>query len=263
MSQIHTDPPTPKIRIHFPGRFLSNMAKWIGIELNPTCPREKLIAGMGGFVSIFLLILITGTVLEIPNASALIASMGASAVLLFAVPHGQLSQPWPVIAGHGISALVGVACGRWIGSPASAAACAVGISIVLMHHLKCIHPPGGATALTAVIGGQAIHGLGFHFVLFPVLSNAAMMVAVAVLFNLAFKWRRYPLALSSAHEGDIPASHTHEEIEAAMRELGSFVDISEDDLLRLHRILNENRSKAAKLPRFRKVERANYGAHGS
>lgn len=229
------------------------MARWIGIELNPTCSKEKHIAGIGGFVSIFLLILITGTVLEIPNASALIASMGASAVLLFAVPHGQLSQPWPVIAGHGVSALVGVACGKWIGSPPIAAACAVGISIALMHHLKCIHPPGGATALTAVIGGQAIHGLGFHFVLFPVLINAAMMVGVAVLFNLAFRWRRYPLALSAVHEGNLPVSHTHQEIEAAMRELGSFVDISEDDLLRLLRILKENKEKSTAARRFRKV----------
>jgi CBS domain-containing membrane protein len=250
MNQIHTDSPDQVIR--FPRRFLSEMARWIGIELNPTCSKEKLIAGIGGFVSIFLLILITGTVLEIPNASALIASMGASAVLLFAVPHGQLSQPWPVIAGHGVSALVGVACGKWIGSPPIAAACAVGLSIALMHHLKCIHPPGGATALTAVIGGQAIHGLGFHFVLFPVLTNAAMMVGVAVLFNLAFKWRRYPLALSAAYEGNLPASHTHQEIEAAMRELGSFVDISEDDLLRLLRILGENKERSTAARVFRK-----------
>ena len=75
-----------------------------------------------------------------------------------------------------------------------------------------------------------------------------MMVAVAVLFNLAFRWRRYPLALSSPPGGVPAASHAHEEIEAAMRELGSFVDISEEDLLRLHRLLSEKRGKAAELP---------------
>lgn len=251
MNEIQSDTPAPTKRLH--RDFAAELARWIGIEMNPTCQKEKLIAGIGGFVAIFLLILITGTVLEIPNASALIASMGASAVLLFAVPHGQLSQPWPVIAGHGISAFVGVACGKWIGVPAIAAASAVGISILLMHHLKCIHPPGGATALTAVIGGKAIHGLGFHFVLFPVVTNAAMMVGVAVLFNLAFTWRRYPLALSSAHDDTLAPSHSHEEIEAAMRELGSFVDISEDDLKRLLRILDERRVRPKASRRFRKV----------
>lgn len=252
MNRIQTESTEPAARRS--PRFLAEISRWIGIELNPTCPKEKLIAGLGGFVAIFLLILITGTVLEIPSASALIASMGASAVLLFAVPHGQLSQPWPVIAGHGISALVGVACGKWIGSPPVAAACAVGVSIALMHHLKCIHPPGGATALTAVIGGQAIHSLGFHFVLFPVIINAMVMVGVAVLFNLAFKWRRYPLALSATQDEMIPGSHTHEEIEAAMRELGSFVDISEDDLLRLMHILSENKKRKVRAARrLRKV----------
>ncbi len=230
------------------------MAHSIGVEMNSACPKEKIIAGVGGFVSILLLVFITGSVLHISNGSALIASMGASAVLLFAMPHGQLSQPWPVVAGHGISALVGVACGRWIGSTPVAAACAVGISIALMYHLKCIHPPGGATALTAVIGGEAIHALGFHFVLFPVLINAAMMVGVAVIFNFAFEWRRYPSALSAAHAENLPASHTHEEIEAAMRELGSFVDISEEDLLRLMHILAENKkAPARKSVRGRKV----------
>lgn len=250
MNEIHKDFHARATRC--PYRFFAEIARWIGIELNPTRSEEKLIAGIGGFVSIFLLILITGTVLEIPNACVLIASMGASAVLLFAVPHGQLSQPWPVIAGHGISALVGVACGKWMGSPPIAAACAVGISITIMHHLKCIHPPGGATALTAVIGGQAIHDLGFHFVFIPVLINATMMVGVAVLFNLAFKWRRYPLALSATHEGNPLVSHTHEEIEAAMRELGSFVDISEDDLLSLLHILKTNKERSAASQRSRK-----------
>ncbi len=239
MSRFHTvsDPAVSR----FPQRIFREVARWIGIELNPTCSKEKLIAGVGGFVAVLLLILITGAFLDLPKASALIASMGASAVLLFAVPHGQLSQPWPVIAGHGISALVGVACGRWIGSPPLAAACAVGISITLMHHLKCIHPPGGATALTAVIGGEAIHALGFHFVLLPVIINATMIVGVAILFNLAFRWRRYPLALAKAEEQDFPSTHTHEEIVSAMRELGSFVDISEDDLLRLLHILEDGK----------------------
>ncbi|MFX8373896.1 HPP family protein, partial [Acinetobacter baumannii] len=80
-------------------------------------------------------------------------SMGASAVLLYAVPHGALSQPWAVLAGHAVSAVAGVAAARNISDPALAAAVAVGTAILAMHYLRAIHPPGGATALTAVVGG--------------------------------------------------------------------------------------------------------------
>ena len=211
---------------------------WLGIELSVASGKEKLIAGLGGFIAILLLIFASERALRLPHATALVASMGASAVLLFAVPHGQLSQPWPVFAGHGFSALIGVACAKWIGDPAVAAACAVGLSIAVMHHLKCIHPPGGATALTAVLGGPTIHTLGFHFVWFPVLTNAATIIAVAVAFNFDFDWRKYPSAsgsrLADSHVADSPG---HEQVVEALKTLDSFVDITEDDLVRLVHLL--------------------------
>jgi CBS domain-containing membrane protein len=220
--------------------------QWLGVELNEVSPKEKLISGLGGFVSILFTVFLCGRVFHADMALGLIASMGASAVLLFAVPHGQLSQPWPVIAGHGFSALIGVACGKWIQSPPLAGACAVGLAIVAMHQLKCIHPPGGATALTAVLGSPEVHRLGFHFVLFPVLLNAVAMVAVAVLFNACFRWRRYPAyanhaELVAAHSVAPASDPSHEEITTAIRSLDSFVDITEDDLLRLLHLLNERK----------------------
>jgi CBS-domain-containing membrane protein len=124
--------------------------------------------------------------------------MGASAVLLFAVPHGALSQPWPVLGGHVISALIGVSCAKFIPLPLLAAAFSVALAIGAMHYLNCIHPPGGATALSAVIGGDAIHQLGFQYVLTPVLLNTIIVLIVAILFNYPFHWRRYPLALRKA-----------------------------------------------------------------
>lgn len=211
--------------------------RWLGIELNVVSLKEKAIAGLGGFVALLLLVITTEGTLGLPHATALVASMGASAVLLFAVPHGQLSQPWPVFAGHGISALIGVCCARWIGDPTLAAACSVGLAIAAMHQFKCIHPPGGATALTAVLGGPAIHELGFRFVAFPVLTNAAIMIAVAIVFNFAFKWRRYPTAFASVARPDparsLPQHPTHESIVEALKSMDSFVDITEDDLVRL------------------------------
>lgn len=211
----------------------------LGIELSAVSWREKSVSMLGGLVSILLLIFVTQHLLKLTGGAAVIASMGASAVLLFAVPHGQLSQPWPVLAGHGVSAMIGVASARLFHSPDLAAAFAVCLSIGAMHHFKCIHPPGGATALTAVLGGSAIHELGYRFILYPVLLNCVLMIGIAVLFNAFFGWRRYPAFLN--HRETLPTRHTpsHEEILAALRELDTFVDISEDDLIRLSQILAE------------------------
>lgn len=162
------------------------------------------------------------------------------------MPHGPLSQPWPVVAGHVVSALIGVACAQHIAYPPLAVACAVGLSIGAMLQLKCVHPPGGATAFTAVMGGSAIHQLGFKFVLFPVLSNAIVMVLLAIVINEAFKWRRYPAALNrpvtpstKGHSSEVSVP-THQRVLAAVRSLDSFVDISEDDLIRLTELLTDS-----------------------
>ncbi|TCJ12292.1 hypothetical protein EZJ19_12860 [Parasulfuritortus cantonensis] len=166
-----------------------------------------------------------------------VASMGASAVLLFAVPHGPLSQPWPVLGGHVVSALVGVVCAKLIGPPMLAAALAVGLAIGAMHYLRCIHPPGGATALVAVIGGPAVTGLGFQYVLTPVAANALIVLAIAFLFNTPFPWRRYPAQLRSRAPGPAATGDggiRHEDFVYALSQLDTFVDVSEEDLLRIY-----------------------------
>lgn len=221
--------------------FLPSLRKLFGVELVEVTATEKLIAATGGGLSMLALAGIALWALPAADATAIVASMAASAVLLFAVPHGPLSQPWPVIAGHVVSATIGVACARFIPHPYIAAACAVGLAIGAMHQLKCIHPPGGATAFTAVMGGEAIRHLGFGFVLFPILANAVVMVLLAIAINGAFKWRRYPAVLnSSMRRTPRPdaGSPTHGEIVEALRSLDSFVDISEEDLLRLMDLLS-------------------------
>jgi CBS domain-containing membrane protein len=225
-----------------PSRFKFPVA-WLGIELSAVSKREKLISLLGGFLSILFLILISEKTLHLPHASGLIASMGASAVLLFAVPHGQLSQPWPVLGGHCLAAAIGVTCAKWIPTPALAGACAVGMSIGIMHELKCIHPPGGATALTAVLGGPAIHDLGYNFVFCPVFANCLVMLGVAVFFNSFFSWRRYPAAFNRRAVRTIPKTPapSHEEVIGALKQLDSFVDISEKDLVRLVQILDDSK----------------------
>ncbi|MES2438168.1 MAG: HPP family protein [Verrucomicrobiota bacterium] len=216
---------------------MSHFKSLLGIGLSAVSWREKAVSMLGGLVSILFLTFITERVLSLSGTTAVIASMGASAVLLFAVPHGQLSQPWPVLAGHVLSAVIGVVCAQLIRGPELAAAFAVCLSIGMMHHFRCIHPPGGATALTAVLGGSAIHEMGFRFVLYPVLLNCVLMIGIAILFNIFFGWRRYPAFLSHPEAQPAPDTPSHEEIVAALRSIDSFVDVNEDDLIRLSQLL--------------------------
>lgn len=156
---------------------------------------EKWLSIAGGLVSLFGILYMSHALLGEGEADVLVASMGASAVLLFAVPHGPLSQPWPVFGGHLISALIGVTCAKFIPDQTLAAALAVGLAIGAMNYLNCIHPPGGATALSAVVGSETVHQLGYWFVLTPVLLNVIIILSIAVVFNYPLSWRRYPLSI--------------------------------------------------------------------
>ena len=114
----------------------------------------------------------------------LIGSFGASAVLIYGTPHVPYAQPRNLIGGHILSALTGVAVFQYFNVPVELqAALAVSFAIVIMHLTKTIHPPGGATALIAVIGSQNIHDLGFQYVITPVFSGAVIMLLVALLIN--------------------------------------------------------------------------------
>lgn len=209
---------------------------WFGVELIAVSFWERLVASLGGMTGIAGLTLILHWQAPGLGQSCLIASMGASAVLLFGVPHSPLSQPWPLIGGHTLSALAGVFCATWVEPPFLAGGLAVGVAISVMHLGRCIHPPGGATALTAVIGGKVVEQWGYTFVLFPVLTSAVLLVILATLINAPFPWRRYPSLLARPPKpatAKPPDSPTHEQILAAMREIDTFVDISEEDLVQL------------------------------
>lgn len=206
----------------------------LGIEFSPVSHRERWISALGGFVGLLVIYFVSHALGGPPSAPLLIFSIGASAVLVFAVPHGSLSQPWPVFGGHLMAALIGVACARMVPNAGLAAALAVGLTIVAMHYLRCIHPPGGATALVAVLGGPSVQALGFGFVLAPVLLNVLLLLAAGVAFNAFFPWRRYPMSL--ARRSPRPAVETiaHEDFVFALTQMDSFIDVSEDDLLRIY-----------------------------
>ena len=123
----------------------------------------------------------------------IIGSFGASAVLLYGAIDAPLSQPRNLIGGHFLSALVGVTCFQWVGfEPILASALAVSLAIALMQATKTLHPPGGATALIAVIGSSKIHDLGYLYALIPALSGALVMLIVALVVNNLAHTRSYP-----------------------------------------------------------------------
>jgi CBS domain-containing membrane protein len=120
----------------------------------------------------------------------LVLSMGASAVILFTMPTAPAAQPVPVILAHCLAAFFGVASAQIFDNKALAVGVAVGMHAGLMVRLGYMHPPSGGTALTAVIGGDAVTDLGFEFIWRPVLLNAALLVLLAVVFNAPFASRR-------------------------------------------------------------------------
>ncbi|MFD1561443.1 HPP family protein [Paraburkholderia silviterrae] len=135
--------------------------------------------------------LLFGSAGDIPM---LVAPMGASAVLLFGASESPLAQPWSIVGGNLVSALVGVACAQWIATPVLSAAVAVALAISAMFLCRCVHPPSGAVALTAVLGGPAVHALGFRFVAVPIVFQSFALLSAALVFH-ALTGHRYPRAV--------------------------------------------------------------------
>lgn len=167
-----------------------------------------------------------------------IAPMGASAVLLFAVPASPLAQPWAIFGGNLVSALVGVSCAILIPDPSAAAAFAVALAIAAMFLLRCLHPPGGAVAFTAVLGGPSVTALGYGFAFSPVAANSLFLVLAALVFNNLLRHHRYPHqahALGNRHGTADPApsdrlGFTRADLEGAIKDYDELLDVSEDDL---------------------------------
>ncbi|MCB1929091.1 MAG: HPP family protein [Rhodocyclaceae bacterium] len=213
------------------------MLRFAGVPHASYRANEQLIATLGGAIGILATLGLTGQLLDAGDAVLIVPSLGASAVLLFAVPHSPLAQPWAVFGGHVISALVGVACVQVIPDTLAAAALAVGLAIGAMHLTRCIHPPGGATALAAVIGSPALQALGFGYALVPIALNVVIILLVGIAFNCPFPWRRYPVSLmhyaKPVRGASEAAAFTEMQIEAAMAKLNVVLDITAEEVAQI------------------------------
>jgi CBS-domain-containing membrane protein len=213
----------------------------IGYQPGHTGLREKVVSSVTACLSIlFLLLIVQYVELGLPFKMLVLASMGASAFLLFVTPHSPMAQPWPVIAGHLVSAFIGVACAQWISNAALAAAVAVLLSVFVMHLLHCLHPPSAATAMIAVLGGPEVHAVGWQFCYEVVAMNAVLMVLLAILFNNMVPGRRYPMLHSHhAHHNQFLQQHQHSELleddfKWALSQMDGLIDVSAEDLVDIY-----------------------------
>jgi len=206
--------------------------------------RDRAIACAGALVGICLTgLLCSFAFANDPFLPFIVAPIGASAVLLFAVPASPLAQPWSIIGGNTVSALVGITVGQLVDDPVLAIGLAVALAIAAMSLTRCLHPPGGAAALTAVIGGPTVLSAGYAFAFVPVAANSVVLVLVGLLFHrfTSHSYPHVPKAASANVHGtsDLPPTvrvgFRAEDIQGALGDLGETFDIDPLDLDRLLR----------------------------
>ena len=147
--------------------------------------REVTLSVIGAFVATLMASFLSYTILEGEHLPMILASTGASAMLIFALPHSPVSQPWNLVGGHVVSAIVGISCLLLIESPLLSSSTSIALAMISMHLFRCMHPPGGATAVTAAIGSEQIESLGYIFVVVPVILNAIILLSIAMAVGMA------------------------------------------------------------------------------
>jgi CBS domain-containing membrane protein len=190
--------------------------------------RERGRAALGALLGVALAALLCRLMAAQLDVSMwLMAPLGASAVLVFALPASPLAQPWAVLAGNTTSALVGVACVLLIPDIALAAALATGVAILVMFATRSLHPPGGAVALFAVLAGAQSP----WFALFPVACNSLLLLCAGVVYN-RLTGRDYPHRQAAAATS-VGSRFTSADLDAALSHYGQVLDVSRADLAEL------------------------------
>lgn len=210
-------------------------------SFDPVSLSEKVRSGFAAFTGILLL----GFALHyLPDEAgyhlAIFASMAAASVLLYAVPHSPMAQPWPLVGGNLVSGLIGWGCSLYIPDPIFAAACAVGSAVLVMYLLHCLHPPGGATAMIMVLGAQQFQQHGWQWAASTVLANTLLSLLLALAINKLLPGRHYPLPHAAIKVAVRRGELGSEDIEWALTRMDGAIDVSEEDLLEIYRLASEH-----------------------
>lgn len=216
--------------------------RYLIADAAPLSPRERWLSALAGFAGILLmqgiLAVIPGSAGGGNSAAYLLAPLGASSVILFALPHSPLAQPWSLLGGLLIPAVVGQLCGLWLQPAWLAVAVALALAIWLTAALRCIHPPGGAMAVVFALGAQQHTPL----LLTAGLNALAALMAVIVV-NSLLPGRRYPQCGAAASPPQTPVPRRgidHDDLQHALHTLDAYLDISEDDLVRVYELATEH-----------------------
>ena len=205
--------------------------------------KDRVLCGLGALIGLAISSLISWYVLGGFNAWY-IAPMGATSVLLFAVSASPLSQPWNLIIGNSIASIVGVSCAIFIAEPTLAFSLAVALAIFLMMSTDSLHPPSGAVAITAVMGGDSVHQLGYAFILYPVLLNSILLLIVAVIYNRMLGKKFPQVAQINIRSKDPTPTQKvtiqPQDIKDALADQTELLDISEYDLQKIILKAQEN-----------------------
>ncbi len=202
-------------------------------------PAEWLRAAIGIALTLLLVLPASAWVFGAPITLPLAAPAAASAVLLFAASSSPFAQPWSVIAGNSLATAIGVALGASGLPVATAAGLAGALAIICLFGLRCLHPPGAALALVAVVGSAELHAYGFQL-LYPVAFNSLLLVTVALIYN-NLSGHAYPKPRPQKgnlhHTLDpLPSermSFSEDDVERALADFGEYVDVTRDDLAQL------------------------------
>ncbi|MEN2785515.1 HPP family protein [Sphingomonas qilianensis] len=193
--------------------------------------RDRILACAAALIGIALTAWCSARIIDPRTAALLVAPMGASAVLIFAVPTSPLAQPWPVVGGNILSALVGITIAGLVPNTALAAGLAVAAAILVMSLTRSLHPPGGAAALLAVLGGAGVVSMGYWFAIVPVGLNAATLALLGMLLHRV-TGHSYPHRAIAGGQR-LPAADTiphPEDVDLALADLGETFDVSREDL---------------------------------
>jgi CBS domain-containing membrane protein len=141
---------------------------------------ERFRSVSGIFIGLLLVLTISKFLGDLSGVNEwLMASLGASALLVFVLPQSPMAQPWAVIAGNTLSALVGISVIHFVDDPLLAMSFAASLSIFGMFILRCLHPPAAAIALIVVLG-NVMH---YRYAFFPIMIDSVVLVLVGAVYS--------------------------------------------------------------------------------
>lgn len=222
----------------FSSRLFSNLTRFFFVDTVPMPAHDRWLSAIGAFVGVALVGLL---LLIFPIGSRwLLAPIGASAVILFVMPHSPVAAPWPVVGGYAAGILSAALCLSFVPFPPLSAALAVAISIWLMGRLHCVHPPGGAAALLLATCTPTL-GPEWRQWVVSLTANVAILFGASIIYNrITGRWRyAHPAAAPIPHHR-APIQLTHEDIATAIRTRYEFIDVGEEELLALYELASEH-----------------------